>query len=140
MVNHLKNLRYLNTRPLDDDEVREALSYGLTYRIQFDNDAVVLLDIGRRPEMPKPPADTEANEESAADAESAEPEMEPAGTVFAKFRFPDDSIWATPSASLAFEVSSYNFEQLPGSRSDLFDTPEALESQLPPGLAPLPSP
>jgi hypothetical protein len=130
LIGNLGRLRFQDFETFGNEEVEEALSYQLTYRLQYSSGDVVRLDIGRRPEqILETPAGAEAAEE---------PETEPAGTAYVRFTFPANSAWSEPARVYAFEISSFNFEQLPENRAALIDAPAPTESLLPPGLAPAP--
>ena len=137
VLNTLRNLRYLEARPAQDAEVVEAMSFAHTFRLEHTGGAQITVTIGRRPEMPAAPDWLDAtalamepadvlDDKLTTDAPDDEPEMRPAGLVFARYAFVglDNDPWAAAVDGIAFELSSASFDRLLVSRDRLVERVE----------------
>lgn len=130
LLGDLAGLRMTDRVPRSDPEAIEAESFAKTFRIETFEGAEVVIRVGRRPEG-VPEAEWASPSEDdpppdLTDAADEEEEETPAGTPFFFAEIENEaSPWAGVADGFAFEISSWNFEQLPTEAADLVNIPEA---------------
>ena len=128
------NLRFQDLVEIDSEDVVEAMSFAQTWEIKTEAGDTFAFTYGRRPEVKAPEKEeSEESEETTEEEESAETEEVedmPAGTPYIMVKHDNASeLWAGIYATYAFELNSFNFEQLPESMEAFVAEPEPEESE-----------
>lgn len=118
LIRELINLRFNETRELQDAEVISGLEHSNTYEIKtFEDNKSYIIKVGRKPEQiiaaDANSVDSDTPEDvGAEDSESKEIKI-PAGPVVIHIQYPNaDSVWNAAQDKIAFIASPNTFSQL----------------------------
>ncbi len=120
LLRNLGQLRFTNAVDRSHEDVREAWEHRRKFVLEPFEGSPFNLYLGRRPEKVIPSASSEEistvleNDPETGVPDEPETETIPAGDpyLFLEFAAGDTNPWAEPSRHLAFQVSSFNYEQL----------------------------
>ena len=108
------NLRFQDLAKVGSEEVAEALEHAKTWDMQTEAGDTFTFTYGRRPEVKAP--EPEATEEGGEEETGEKIEDIPAGTPYLIVKHNKaNELWSGIYETYAFELTSFNFEQLPES-------------------------